>query len=285
MAGDRRPPSWLPWVLCWISLGAPGLRRRPAHRLSRGGGRRCLLRGGPASSGIVLVPLVGALIAARLPANPYGWLWCALGLVYGVLAVCDGSGGPTPSPAGSPAALIGCRVPDARSACSSSSCCSSPPAGCRARRWRWLGAGRRPRRRVGILVLPFAPYAIDAVDGPPRGPVGRAGRSRPGRLSSARRHGDVPARRAGGRLPARPVPPRRTGRAAAAEVVPPRRGPRGRDDRSSTCSAAARQRPVWAVVDAVTLRPAAGRGGRSPCCGTGCTRSTGSSAGRCPTAC
>jgi hypothetical protein len=27
------------------------------------------------------IPVVGALLASRLPANPYGWLWCALGLV------------------------------------------------------------------------------------------------------------------------------------------------------------------------------------------------------------
>jgi hypothetical protein len=33
--------------------------------------------------GIAGIPVVGALIAFRLPANPYGWLWLATGLVYG----------------------------------------------------------------------------------------------------------------------------------------------------------------------------------------------------------
>jgi hypothetical protein len=34
--------------------------------------------------GIAGIPVVGALIAARLPSNPYGWLWCAIGLAYAV---------------------------------------------------------------------------------------------------------------------------------------------------------------------------------------------------------
>jgi hypothetical protein len=34
--------------------------------------------------GFVGIPVVGALMASRLPDNPYGWLWCAAGLAYGV---------------------------------------------------------------------------------------------------------------------------------------------------------------------------------------------------------
>jgi hypothetical protein len=37
--------------------------------------------------GFVGVPVVGALIASRLPRNPYGWLWCGLGVAYGALFV------------------------------------------------------------------------------------------------------------------------------------------------------------------------------------------------------
>ena len=37
--------------------------------------------------GFLGVPVVGALIASRLPHNPYGWLWCGLGIAYGVLFV------------------------------------------------------------------------------------------------------------------------------------------------------------------------------------------------------
>ena len=56
------------------------------------------------------MPLVGALIAARLPANPYGWLWCALGLAYGVLAVSDGLRRTDAVPGWLAAALIGASV-------------------------------------------------------------------------------------------------------------------------------------------------------------------------------
>jgi hypothetical protein len=40
--------------------------------------------------GFVGIPVVGALIASRLPANPYGWLWCSLGVAGGAAEV----GGP-----------------------------------------------------------------------------------------------------------------------------------------------------------------------------------------------
>jgi MFS family permease len=34
--------------------------------------------------GVAGIPVVGALVATRLPGNPYGWLWCAVGLSYAV---------------------------------------------------------------------------------------------------------------------------------------------------------------------------------------------------------
>jgi hypothetical protein len=37
--------------------------------------------------GFAGIPVVGALIASRLPANPYGWLWCGVGLAYGLADV------------------------------------------------------------------------------------------------------------------------------------------------------------------------------------------------------
>ena len=37
--------------------------------------------------GFAGIPVVGALIASRLPANPYGWIWCMTGLVYGLAGV------------------------------------------------------------------------------------------------------------------------------------------------------------------------------------------------------
>ena len=40
------------------------------------------LRGALGALGVAGIPVVGALIASRLPANPYGWLWCAVGVTY-----------------------------------------------------------------------------------------------------------------------------------------------------------------------------------------------------------
>jgi hypothetical protein len=40
------------------------------------------LEGTIGALGIAGIPVVGALIASRLPANPIGWLWCATGVAY-----------------------------------------------------------------------------------------------------------------------------------------------------------------------------------------------------------
>src|SRR3712207_5781583 len=45
------------------------------------------LEGFIAAVGFGGIPVVGALIASRLPGNPYGWLWCATGVVFGVADV------------------------------------------------------------------------------------------------------------------------------------------------------------------------------------------------------
>jgi hypothetical protein len=37
--------------------------------------------------GFIGVPVVGALVASRLPRNPYGWVCCGLGLTFGVLFI------------------------------------------------------------------------------------------------------------------------------------------------------------------------------------------------------
>src|SRR4051795_9011727 len=89
MVLGRPPPPWLAWALCAISLAL----------LTTGAVLQVAFPEGP-EDGVLyvtagtlstaLVPLVGALIAARLPANPYGWLWCAGGLTFGLLAVTDG---------------------------------------------------------------------------------------------------------------------------------------------------------------------------------------------------
>src|SRR5215218_11295866 len=88
MAG-RPPPPWLAWTLCGISLALllTGAVLQVAFPEGADDGIVFVAAG---TLSIALVPLVGALVAARLPANPYGWLWCAGGLTFGVVAVCDG---------------------------------------------------------------------------------------------------------------------------------------------------------------------------------------------------
>jgi len=76
----------VPWVLCAISLGmliASGwLRWLLRHETSTEDVD--WLRGAISGLGFAGIPVVGALIASRQPANPYGWLCCAMGLAYGV---------------------------------------------------------------------------------------------------------------------------------------------------------------------------------------------------------
>src|SRR4051794_22797005 len=78
-----------PWVLCAVSLAMLILSNTlrwlypddvPADQLD-------WLAGTIAALGIAGIPVVGALIASRLPANPYGWLWCAVGVAYAVTDV------------------------------------------------------------------------------------------------------------------------------------------------------------------------------------------------------
>jgi hypothetical protein len=80
-----------PWVLCTVSLGLFVL----------GNVCRWLLRheipppdedwglGTVEALGFAGIPVVGALIASRLPANPIGWLWCATGLASALAQLAD----------------------------------------------------------------------------------------------------------------------------------------------------------------------------------------------------
>ena len=75
-----------PWVLCGLSLGMLVLSNTlraifPDQTAADGTG---WLQGTIAALGIAGIPVVGALIAWRWPANPIGWLWCATGVAYGL---------------------------------------------------------------------------------------------------------------------------------------------------------------------------------------------------------
>jgi hypothetical protein len=159
----RRPPTWLPWALCWISLAllAVGLALRIAYPETF---EDAVFYAAANALGLVLVPPVGALIASRLPTNPYGWLWCALGFLYAVVAASDGlrrtgviSRGGGWVLLGSAFAVIVCLLvfvlllfPTGR---------LPGPA------WRWPARAAVLGAAAMILVIPFAP-SLDDTTGP-----------------------------------------------------------------------------------------------------------------------
>jgi hypothetical protein len=78
-----------PWTLCAITVGmlvVGGWLRwaLPEEALDDG---VSWLDVAVEALGFVGIPVVGALIATRLPGNPLGWIWCAIGLAYALSAV------------------------------------------------------------------------------------------------------------------------------------------------------------------------------------------------------
>ena len=75
-----------PWILCGITLSVLVISNwlRWTMRNQGGAGDIDWLDGAIAALGVAGIPVVGALIASRLPADAYGWLWCAVGLAYGL---------------------------------------------------------------------------------------------------------------------------------------------------------------------------------------------------------
>ncbi len=76
--------AWLPWLLCAVSLVliAVGSWLHLSASEEPWGWLETILLGLAAAG----IPVVGAIIASRLPTNPYGWLWCAIGLIVATFA-------------------------------------------------------------------------------------------------------------------------------------------------------------------------------------------------------
>jgi hypothetical protein len=75
-----------PWVLCAVSLSLYTvsnvlrfLLRNDVPAPDPG-----WVEGTIGALGFAGIPIVGALMASRLPDNPYGWVWCVAGLGYGL---------------------------------------------------------------------------------------------------------------------------------------------------------------------------------------------------------
>jgi hypothetical protein len=130
--------AWLPWLLCAVSLVllSAGVvlesvdgsaSRRPWGWLEMG------LLGLAAAA----TPLVGAIIASRLPRNPYGWLWCGMGLAVSLLGAAE----PVTAAVGWPpwiAALVGNYSFAALLPMLVLAVLLFPTGRVPGRRWRWL---------------------------------------------------------------------------------------------------------------------------------------------------
>ncbi|MGY1699361.1 hypothetical protein [Geodermatophilus sp. SYSU D00766] len=92
-----RPPTHarrLPWALCALALALVVAAIVVRFTVADASGPRALT---PAevlvgTLGFLGVPVVGGLLASRLPDNPYGWLWCAAGVCYGITALAAALG-------------------------------------------------------------------------------------------------------------------------------------------------------------------------------------------------
>jgi hypothetical protein len=171
--GVGRLPSWSAWVLCWIALALQitGLSLRIALPETVDDELFYAFSG---VLGAVLLPLVGAIIAARVPANPCGWLLCALGSLYGVVSLSDGirrAGLVAPWVTwlvfGTGFAMIQCLIvlllllfPTGR---------LPGPA------WRWPARAAVALEAGVVLGLPFAPSLDDIAAPSPAAVQGRAG--------------------------------------------------------------------------------------------------------------
>jgi hypothetical protein len=155
---QRRPPFGLPWLLCWISLAMllSGTVLSIAFPEKSDDG---ILLTVLTNLGFALVPLVGALIATRLPTNPYGWLWCAGGLTFGVVVVCDGLRRTGTVPIWLAGTVTGAAF--LTGICVLVFVLLLFPTGrLPGRRWRWLGRTAVLVTAANLLVLPFAPSAV-----------------------------------------------------------------------------------------------------------------------------
>jgi hypothetical protein len=122
--------------------------------------------------GFLSFSLVGAVIAARLPGNPYGWLWCALGTAAGVL-VLSAALADTRVLTGWRVGAVGYLGWFAPSALFVF--LLFPTGGLPGRRWRWLA---RTTVVLGLALAagtPFAPSPLDP-SGAPWAPGGESGR-------------------------------------------------------------------------------------------------------------
>jgi hypothetical protein len=166
----------VPWLMCALSLSLYALtgvcRRLLGDHLPAGDPG--WLGGTIGALGFVGIPVVGALIATRLPANPIGWLWCAAGLAYAlsdIPPVVAGAGGPlwvafVLSSVGF-VCLVGVLV---------FVFLLFPTGGLPGRRWRWVARAAVIGVVILVLALPFVHDVTEPGSTSPWAVQGTAGR-------------------------------------------------------------------------------------------------------------
>ena len=167
MRERRQALVLVPWLLCTCSLVLLGLTvvlavldRAPAATAQR------TVASVIETVGFVGFPIVGAVIAARLPANPYGWVWCALGIAGAVLMLCG-------TVADASAVSSWWLIAVAHSAYVSLSALLVfvfllfPTGGLPSRRWRWLARLTIVLGVALVAAAAFAPSPISPGTRPP----------------------------------------------------------------------------------------------------------------------
>ena len=162
-----------PWVLCAVSVVLLVLAAVLPWLLDGASTRR--LEDTIGALGFIGIPVVGALIASRLPTNPYGWIWCATGLAAGISAV----GGPLVSFVGGPG-WVGWLADGwgfvTLAALLVFVFLLFPTGRLPTQRWRWLA---RAAVTLAVLLVLLAPFFYDPGDpatATPWAPHGAAGR-------------------------------------------------------------------------------------------------------------
>jgi hypothetical protein len=148
----------LPWVLCALALALVASALAVRFSIAEVSGPEAI---GPGealvgSLGFLGVPVVGGLLASRVPDNPLGWLWCAVGVVYGITTLAAALGGVPGGPSRTAGLveglsfLVGLVLLTLLFLLFPTGSLPSP-------RWRWL-----PWTAVGLAVV----AAVSAVVGP-----------------------------------------------------------------------------------------------------------------------
>jgi hypothetical protein len=165
----------LPWLLCACAVTLLGLAAVVTLAASSDPADEDTVVAVVEALAFVSIPLVGAVIAARLPENPYGWVWCALGCVYGVLALSAAVSGARPGPDW-PVIAAANLAYVSLAGLLLFVFLLFPTGRLPSRRWRWLSGASVLLGGLLAAATPFAPSMLAPDTPAPWAPDGAVGR-------------------------------------------------------------------------------------------------------------